>query len=517
MYIVNKDTEHSLDNHNATLNRLAAIGEVSAGIAHEIRNPLTAVKGFLQLMERDYPSPHWSVVQSELEQAIGTVHELLSVSKPNLVSEPKTQFSLCAIVENILSLFHKEMYRVKVHKRFHHTKAMVYGKQNQVKRAIFNLLKNAFEAIENEGTIVIEHHLSSDSVVLTIRDTGSGIPEDKLHLLGTPFFTTKETGTGLGLSQVYSTFYEHNADITVESNSEGTVFTITFPTVSTGFDGSPVAELTYVEGETVKEFFRRHREQFNESMKFEAKTTFEIVSQSKLVSTSDLLEHANQILDLIHDGLTQEVIALAQERGIVWAQSDIPIISKMEWFYALRKVIWRFLRFFHINAKVTAEEAFDIADRISDTLDNFVIHFNVSFTRYRDNIVRSQQTIIDELTVPVIPLFNHVAVLPLIGVFDDKRIEKIEERLLDDIESKGIQKLFIDLSGAVIADADIVELFRKVFNGVSLLGCATVLTGIRAATAKVMLKSELDFSQMTVESTLQQALAKESANGLVSA
>ncbi|GMA61474.1 ATP-binding protein [Alicyclobacillus fastidiosus] len=510
---MNNETEHSVDEHNATLNRLAAIGEVSAGIAHEIRNPLTAVKGFLQLMERDYPSPHWSVVQSELEQAIGTVHELLSVSKPNLVTEPKRQFSLCAIIENILSLFHKEMYRVKVHKRFHHTKAMVYGKQNQVKRAIFNLLKNAFEAIEDEGNIVIEHRRSSDSVILTISDSGPGIPQDKLSLLGTPFFTTKDTGTGLGLSQVYSTFYEHGADITVKSNGEGTVFTIIFPTVSSGIDGSRAAELTYVEGEAIKEFFRRHRTQFNEAMESEAKTTFEIVSQSKLVSTSDLLEHANQILNLIHDGLTQEVIALAQERGIVWAQSDIPIISKMEWFYALRKVIWRLLSFYHVNSQVTAAEAFDIADRISDTLDNFIIHFNVSFTRYRDNIVRSQQSIIDELTVPVIPLFNHVAVLPLIGVFDEKRIEKIEERLLDDIESKGIQKLFIDLSGAVITDAQVAELFRKVFNGVSLLGCITVLTGIRAATAKVMLKSGLDFSQITVESTLQQALAKESTNG----
>ncbi|WAH38281.1 ATP-binding protein [Alicyclobacillus dauci] len=505
-----KQTDNSQDNHNLTINRLAAVGEISAGIAHEIRNPLTAVKGFLQLMAQDYPSEHWDVVLSELDQAIGTVQELLSVAKPNLDSERPRYFSLCAEVENLLSLFHKEMYRVSVEKRFYNTDIKMYGKRNQIKKAMFNLLKNAFEAINGTGTISIEHFRSGDSLVLKIRDSGVGIPEDKLQLLGTPFFSMKDTGTGLGLSQVYSTFYQHGGDIKVNSSPEGTEFTISMPIETKNALDSLEAQLVFTEGQDVKSFFNTNHDQFIRSLESEARTTFEIVSESKIVTTDDLREHANQILDFVHDGLTQEIIRLAQERGVVWAQSDIPIISKMEWFYSLRKVIWRFLRFYHLHNGVEAEEAFEIADRITSTLDSFIIHFNVSFTRYRDNVLKSQQAIIDELNVPVIPLFNNVAVFPLIGSLDHARVRKVEERLLDEIEARNIQKLFIDLSGAAILDTETLTEFHQIIDGITLLGCTTVLTGIRAGMAKMMLRSKFSTENVTIESTLQQALLKES-------
>lgn len=498
------------------LERLSAIGQISAGIAHEIRNPLTAVKGFLQLMQQEHDSRYWDIVNSELEQAISTVQNLLVVSKPEKLDEKWSDVNLCQLLDSILSLFENEMYRVKVEKRFFNVNCQVSGKRNQLKRAFFNLLKNAFEAIEGEGVITVEHYRSGNEVCLHIRDTGKGIPSDMLPLLGTPFFSTKtETGTGLGLAQVYATFDDHKASIDVNSTEqEGTEFIIRMPLLQKPWEEQMKAELVIEENMDVRQFFEVNRQQFNRQLEIEAQNSFEIVSGLKFVTTQDLIDHANQILSLVHDGMTQEIIKLAQERGVAWAKSDVPIITKMEWFYALRKVIWSFLREYYLRVGITPEETFELSERISDALDNFIIQFNVVFTKYRDDVLKSKQAIIDELTVPLIPIFSQIAVLPLVGTLDDSRMNKIEERMLNEIEQRNIQKVYIDLSAASIPSPETFQKVLRMIDGIKLLGCQVVVTGIRAKLVKTIL--DLDKSvigKLVVESTLQQALLKETAIG----
>ncbi|WP_052486987.1 ATP-binding protein [Gordoniibacillus kamchatkensis] len=498
-----------------TQQRLSTIGQISAGIAHEIRNPLTAVKGFLQLMQKEYESRYWDVINSELEQAISTVQNLLVVAKPEMNDEKLSEINLCQLIEGTLSLFHNEMYRVKVEKRFYNTNCLIYGKRNQLKRAIFNLFKNAFEAIEGEGTITVEHFKQGDKVCFSIRDSGKGIPKDKLELLGTPFFSTKaDIGTGLGLPQVYAAFNEHKATIQVESvENEGTKFTFHIPLLNKTLEDRMQTHLVIDKSMDVRQFFAANQLLFNKQLEAEAKTTFEIVAGLKFVTTRDLVDHANQIMSLVHDGLTQEIIQLAQERGLAWAKSDVPIMTKMEWFYALRKVTWSFLRQYHLYIGISAEEVFELSDRISDALDNFIIHFNVSFTKYRDEILKSKQAIIDELNVPLIPIFNGIAVLPLIGTLDESRIRFMEDKLLQELEHRSIQKIFIDLSGTTVLDAEIFKLLLRIIDGIQLMGCSAVLTGISAKLAKLILNIGKELTdKITVESTLQQAIFKESSN-----
>jgi rsbT co-antagonist protein RsbR len=502
-------------NRVSELERLSAIGQISAGIAHEIRNPLTSVKGFLQLMQKEYESSYWEIVNSELEQAISTVQNLLSVSKPETNDENFTVVNLCEILENTLSLFDHEMYRVQVEKRFYNTSSKIVGKRNQLKRAIFNLLKNAFEAIEGKGTITVEHFRSNDVVCVSISDTGKGIPSDKLSQLGTPFFTTKaDSGTGLGLTQVYSTFHEHKATIYVDSaENQGTKFTIRIP-ITDRLESHAQMKPVYDKTMDVRQFFDANRQLFNRSLEIEAQNSFEIVASLKFVTTQDLLDHANQILSLIHDGMTQEIIQLAQERGIAWAKSDVPIMTKMEWFYALRKVIWSLLRQYHLSAGIAPDEVFDLSERINDALDNFIIQFNVVFTKYRDGVIKSKQAIIDELAVPIIPIYNQIAVLPLIGTLDEMRINTIEEKLLEEIDKRNIQKVFIDMSGAALTNADVFLKIVRIIEGINLLGCQAVVTGISAKLAKIILDlSETVKDKLVVESTLQQALLKASYSG----
>ncbi|EES73123.1 ATPase/histidine kinase/DNA gyrase B/HSP90 domain protein [Paenibacillus sp. oral taxon 786 str. D14] len=214
-----------------TLSRLASIGQIAAGIAHEVRNPLTAVKGFLQLLQREVSHSYLDFACSELEQAISTLQDLLQVSKPDLEDESCIAINLCSELESLLYLFQDQIYRVQIAKKFRNSDEIIYGKRNQLKKAFFNLLKNAFEAIPNEGTITIEHYRVGDIIYVIISDTGVGVPKEKLQLLGTPFFTTKDEGTGMGLTQVYSTIYQHGGTIDVKSREGiGTTFTIQFQT-----------------------------------------------------------------------------------------------------------------------------------------------------------------------------------------------------------------------------------------------------------------------------------------------
>ncbi len=501
---------------NEVLSRLASVGQIAAGVAHEVRNPLTSVKGLLQLMREEYDHQYWDVIFPELDQAITTIQSLLAVSKPSLKNEPSVDFSLCVELENILSLFQHDTYRIEFFKEWHDKSAKVHGKRNQIKQALFNMIKNACEAIPREGRVTLSHYRVGDRVYLVLSDTGVGISDEHIARLGVPFFTTKPDGVGMGLTQVYSTLYEHGATIDVKSTpGAGTTFTITMPvspkykhTESPG--GVPLSAISDLQpAEDVREFFRINQKKFNEWLEQEARTTFEIVSKSRFVSKQDLIDHANQITELIHDGLTHDIIELAQERGIAWARSDIPIISKMEWFYALRKIIWQFLQAFYNDKGLDASEVFSIADMTSDALDNFIMHFNVSFTKHREDVLKSQQAMIEELSVPIIPLFDGIAVLPIIGTLDTDRLGIIEQRLLEQLEHRNFLRVFIDLSGALVTDELALDAFERIIDGVMLLGCEAVLTGIGASLARFLLNSHTSLvRRVTVESSLQTALLR---------
>ncbi|MHA7965152.1 ATP-binding protein [Paenibacillus sp. CAU 1782] len=218
------------------LDRLASVGQIAAGIAHEVKNPLTVVKGFLQLLKQEAPHKYLDYAFAELENAISTMENLLHVSKPDLESEPFDIIDLCSELDSVLHLFQERFYQVSIHKHFSDTDARIYGKRNPLKKALFNLLKNAFEAIPEDGAITVAHFRSDDKIVVSITDSGCGIPGDELDLLGTPFYTSKVNGTGIGLTQVFTTIYEHGGFIRVRSElGAGTEFSLHFPLWSTEY------------------------------------------------------------------------------------------------------------------------------------------------------------------------------------------------------------------------------------------------------------------------------------------
>ncbi|WP_245629917.1 ATP-binding protein [Domibacillus robiginosus] len=223
---VRKESEKMLKNRE----KLASVGQIAAGIVHEVKNPLTAVKGFLQLLKESHSHPYLQTMENELDKALMTLQNLLQVSKPDLQDEPLIPIDLCKELESLMLLFQDKLYNVEVEMDLRNPGSRILGKKNLYLKAFFNLIKNALEAIHEKGKIKISHYCDSQWVYIKVADTGVGVPEEKLSMLGTPFFSSKSDGTGLGLTQVYTTIQEHGGHISVESRlGEGTTFCIRLP------------------------------------------------------------------------------------------------------------------------------------------------------------------------------------------------------------------------------------------------------------------------------------------------
>ncbi len=212
--------------------KLYVAGQLAAGIAHEIRNPLTALKGFLQLLAsgRQNKAIYFEIMHNELDRIADIVSELLMLSKPqayelahldvrNAIKETLTLLETQAILHNIT-----------IETASWPEPLWVYGVANQIKQVFINIIKNAIEAMADGGTIRVGLSRENESVVIRISDEGPGISEEQIAKIGQPFYTTKEKGTGLGLMVSYKIVDNHQGNIRVHSEpGQGATFEIRFP------------------------------------------------------------------------------------------------------------------------------------------------------------------------------------------------------------------------------------------------------------------------------------------------
>ncbi|OKL37853.1 hybrid sensor histidine kinase/response regulator [Domibacillus mangrovi] len=219
-----------LESEMARLDRLNLIGEMAAGIAHEIRNPMTTVKGFLQLSKSD-PEPfnieYVDLMLGELNRANSIITEFLNLAK-NKVSY-KTLQPLNPIIEGLYPLIQAEALLSNKSISLQLGECpKTFLDEKEISQLILNLSLNGLEAMNAGGQLLVKTYTENETVVLEIQDQGCGIKPEFLDTLGTPFFTTKETGTGLGLAICYSIVERHNAVIDLKTSEQGTVFFIRF-------------------------------------------------------------------------------------------------------------------------------------------------------------------------------------------------------------------------------------------------------------------------------------------------
>ncbi|WP_404432436.1 PAS domain S-box protein [Sutcliffiella horikoshii] len=211
--------------------KLTVAGQLAAGIAHEIRNPLTAIKGFFKLLEREMEEKkeYFHIIESELSRIELILSELLLLAKPHQVYvHPVSVHSLLKDVTTLLET-QAIMNNVWFDLKLKANSPTIKCDENQMKQVFINLIKNGIEAMPSGGTIYVDTEDSGDEVVVTLRDEGTGISEDIIKRLGEPFFTTKSTGTGLGLMITFNIIKNHHGTVNVTSEvNEGTQIEVRF-------------------------------------------------------------------------------------------------------------------------------------------------------------------------------------------------------------------------------------------------------------------------------------------------
>lgn len=215
--------------------RFQIISELSASVAHEIRNPLTATHGFLQLLSQSksislQEKNYVDYSLQELKRAEKIVGDFLTFSRPQYENmkdsdlKEETEYA-----KNILMPY-AHMYNVDIQIRFHNS-LHKYFDRSQMQQCFINIYKNGIEAMkERGGTLEIEVFGQKQNILIKIKDSGIGMTDEQISALGKPYYSTKKQGTGLGMVMVYNAIHKAGGTIEVESKiGKGTTFMITFP------------------------------------------------------------------------------------------------------------------------------------------------------------------------------------------------------------------------------------------------------------------------------------------------
>lgn len=215
--------------------RLAALGRLVAGMAHEIRNPLNSISGYSQHLKGKFGSDTsegkaLEVIVKEVDRLNRVITELLDFSRPR---EPELEpLDLSDIVRSTLELVARETASqgVTVVEELPDTRVMVMGHADTLKQLLLNLSLNALQAMPDGGVLNIQAGVYGTRPFLRVSDTGPGIPEETQESIFEPFYTTRESGTGLGLAIVHRIVLDHGAEIRVESSpGAGATFIVRFP------------------------------------------------------------------------------------------------------------------------------------------------------------------------------------------------------------------------------------------------------------------------------------------------
>ncbi len=217
--------------------KMAALGELAGGLAHQLNNPLVGVQNFVQLllarMEENDPNRKLAeTIERAGGECVKIIRNLLKFSRDS--HHDFTSVEINPVINDVLSLLEKQinLEGVKIEKSLADDIPPFQGNETQLAQVIMNIIQNGAQAIEGSGTIQIRSRLSADGgeAVIEISDTGAGIPKIHRERIFEPFFTSKEEGTGLGLSVAYGIVKNHHGSIHVDSEeNRGTTFTLRFP------------------------------------------------------------------------------------------------------------------------------------------------------------------------------------------------------------------------------------------------------------------------------------------------
>ncbi|MBT2650136.1 STAS domain-containing protein [Bacillus sp. ISL-34] len=258
------------------------------------------------------------------------------------------------------------------------------------------------------------------------------------------------------------------------------------------------------------EFIIENNEHFEGSLLNEAYNVKDKIEEILTVGNIDLINNAHQLVQYIIEGKEQELLSFAKQEGIAWATHEIPLSFKLEWVQAIRRTLWMFLQEYNeVMNKVITEEFFSVEKQINNQVDKFLNTFFIIYSQYKDSLILAQRELVENLSVPIIPITPTICILPLIGAVDIYRTNIIEEKVLMEIGKLRIQTLIMDLSGIMEMETEVIDHLMKIIDGTSLMGCTTVITGLRSEVVRNMIRLGMRLNEKAQTlGTLQQALNK---------
>ncbi|SFC78796.1 Anti-anti-sigma regulatory factor (antagonist of anti-sigma factor) [Bacillus sp. OV322] len=248
---------------------------------------------------------------------------------------------------------------------------------------------------------------------------------------------------------------------------------------------------------------------------FESKLLSEAVNVSTKITdildqgNIDLLKNARTLIYYVINQKDNELVAFAKQEGIAWAEHALTLELKLEWVQAIRRTLWHFAGIIDEEKNITSDrsEFYSLEKSINDNIDKFLNNFFLNYAKYKETVFLEQREMVEHLSVPIIPVSGNVSVLPLIGTIDSYRIQIIEEKVLNDIAKSRIQTLVMDLSGIAMMERDVINHFEMILAGVKMMGCKTVLTGLRPDLVRKMVHSGIRFEEgADTKGTLQETL-----------
>ncbi|QNO14700.1 MEDS domain-containing protein [Alkalicella caledoniensis] len=213
------------------LEKFEIVSQMASSISHEVRNPMTTVRGFLQLLrnKKEYKNDYqyFDLMISELDRANSIITEFLSLGK-----EKKTHLqvqNLNIIIQNLAPLMNANAVESSKSIRLDLKDIPpIPIDSEEIRQVLLNLVQNGLDAMQGAGEVTISTYIDDDDVVLSVSDQGEGISQEVLGKIGTPFITTKDKGTGLGLATSYAIIERHRATIELKTGENGTTFYIRF-------------------------------------------------------------------------------------------------------------------------------------------------------------------------------------------------------------------------------------------------------------------------------------------------
>lgn len=258
----------------------------------------------------------------------------------------------------------------------------------------------------------------------------------------------------------------------------------------------------------LKEFFQKNSQEFEDSLLIEAVNVRDKIDEILAIGNIDLVNNANKLVGYIIDKREKELRLFAKQEGIAWATHSIKLSVKLEWVQAIRRTLWAFIEQYNNSSdEIVTADFFQMEKEINTQVDAFLNAFFISYSTYKDALIRAHREMVENLSVPIIPINASVCILPIIGTVDTFRTNILEEKVLTEIGISRIQTLIMDLSGIADMETEVIDHLTKIIDGTALMGCSTVITGLRAEVVRKMIHRGLAFDPKTKTlGTLQQAL-----------